>query len=62
MLSLDIQKFKEEIREKGFQRYIVGTAACMKRIMKATKGCGQLSYKDTLFSDRWFRVVKAYEE
>ena len=34
----------------------------MKIIMKATKGCGQLSSNDTFFSDIWFSGVKKAEK
>ena len=33
----------------------------MHRIVKATKGCGQLSSNDTFFSDIWFSRVKTEE-
>ena len=34
----------------------------MKRFVKATKGCGQLSSNDTLFSDIWFSGAKKAED
>ena len=45
-----------------FQQDIGGTDACMKRVMKATKGCGQLSSNDTFFADSYNRRVKTLEE
>ena len=42
----------EEVNEGiGSQKDNGGMAACMKKIMKATKGCGQLLSNDTFFSD-----------
>ena len=31
---------------------------CMKRLIMAKKGCGQLTQNDTYFSDIWFSGVK----
>ena len=61
-LYLDIQKGKESLKASSFQQDIRGTAACMKMIMKATKGCDQLSSNDTFFDDIWFSGVKKIEE
>ena len=49
------------MRDSEFQQEIVGTAACMKRLMMDTKGCGQLMSNDTYFSDSWFSGVKTAE-
>ena len=62
MLYLDIQMGKEAMKTSKFQQKIRGTAACMKRPMMATKGCGQLTSNDTYFSDIWFSGVKTAEE
>ena len=43
MLHLDIQKLKEAMKTLICQKYLGGTAACMKRLMMATKGCGKLT-------------------
>ena len=40
MLYLEIQKGKEAMKASYFQQQIGETSSCMKRIMKATKGCG----------------------
>ena len=47
------------MKSSDFQQKIGGTSTCMKIIMKATKGCGQLSSKDTFFAGSWFSGVKA---
>ena len=47
MLHLDIKKGKEAMKTSGFQKYLGGTTACMKRLDVATKGCGQLTSNDT---------------
>ena len=62
MLYLEIQKGKEAMNELAFQPQIRGTGACMKIIMKSTKGCGQLSSNETFFSDSWFSGVKIVED
>ena len=62
MLHLDIQKWKEALNTSTFQKYIGGTAACMKRLMMATKGCGQLTPNGTYFSDSCFSGVNTAEE
>ena len=61
MLHLDIQKWKEAMKKLAFQSELGGTAACMKRLAIATKGCGQLTSNDTYFSDSWFSSVKTAE-
>ena len=45
-----------------FQKYFGGTAACMKRLQIANKGCGQLKLNYTCSSDSWFSSVKTDEE
>ena len=45
-----------------FQQNIGGTAAYMKRLMMAKKGCGQLKSNDTYFACGCFSVVKTDEE
>ena len=45
-----------------FQQQIGRTAACMKRLTMATKGCGQLTPNYTYFADSWFSGVKTDEE
>ena len=62
MLHLDIQKGKETMKKSKFQSVLGGTAACMKRLAIATKGCGQLISNDTYFSDSWFSSVKTAED
>ena len=62
MLQLDIQKGKGSIRTPNFQKHIGGTAACMKRLAMAKKGCVQLKSNGTYFDDSWFSGVKISEE
>ena len=62
MLHLDIQKVKEATNASTFQQQIRGTAACMKRLMVDTKGCGKMTSYNTYFSDGWFIGVKTAEE
>ena len=62
MLYLKIKKGKESTKASDYQQDIGGTAACMKRIMKSTKECGQLSSNSTHFYDRWLIRVKTDEE
>ena len=50
------------MKKSGFQKYLGGTAALMKRIGIATKGFGQLTSNDTYFSDIWFSYVKTTEQ
>ena len=57
-----LETLKEYIKILKFQQDIGVTDACMGRIIKATKGCGQLSSNDTFFADIWFRIVKALLE
>ena len=40
MLYLDIQKGKEATDTSKFQKYVVGTTACIKGLDIANKGCG----------------------
>ena len=47
MLHLDIQKGKGAMNTSIFQKYIGGNEACMKRLMMATKFCGQLTSNGT---------------
>ena len=51
MLHLETQKGKEAVKVSKFQKYLGGTASCMKRLAIATKGCVQLASNDTYFSD-----------
>ena len=39
-----------------------GTVACVKKIMRFTKGCGKCSSNYTFFVDSWFIVMKTEEE
>ena len=61
MLHLDIQKGKEAMKKSIFQSELGGTAACMKRLAIATKGCGQLTSNYTYFTNSWFSSVKTAE-
>ena len=45
-----------------FQNVLGGTTECMKRLAIDTKGCVQLTSKDTFFDDSWFSSVKTSEE
>ena len=54
MLHIYTQKGKEDMKTSTFQKYIGVTAVCMKRLIMAKKGCGQLTSNDTYFSDIWF--------
>ena len=51
MLHIEIKQGKEDIKTSTFQKDIGGTAVCMKRLMMATKGCGQLTSNGTYFYD-----------
>ena len=51
MLHLEIQKGKEAMKKLTFQSELGGTAACMKRLAIATKGCGQLTSGRNLWSE-----------
>ena len=62
MLHIEIQKGKEATKKLTFQSELGGTAACMKRLAIATKGCDQLTSNDTYFADSWFSSVKTDEE
>ena len=45
-----------------FKQEILRTGAYVKRIIRSTKGCGQMSSNYTYFSDVWFIVLKTSEE
>ena len=62
MLHLEIKKGKEDMKKSTFQSELGGTAACMKRLAIAAKGCVQLTSNDTYFADSWFSSVKTAEE
>ena len=62
ILQLDTQKGKEAMKTSNFQKDIGETAACMKRLIVATKGCEQLISNETYFSDSYFSGVKTAEE
>ena len=62
MLHLDIQKRKEVMKASYILQQIRRTATYMKRTMKNTKVCGQLSSNDRLFYDSWFSILKKLEE
>ena len=62
ILHLDIQKGKEAMKLSHFQKYIRSTAACMKRLMMDTKGCGNMTSNDTYVSYSWFSSVKMAKE
>ena len=51
MLHIYIQKGEEATKTSDFQKYHVGTAACMKRLAMATKGYDQLTSNGTYFSN-----------
>ena len=61
MLHQETKKRKEATKVSNFQKYLEGTAACMKRLTMSTKGFGQLTSNETYFSDRWFSGVKMTE-
>ena len=62
MLYLDIQKDKETMKTLTLQKYIGSNAACMKRLMMATKGCGKMTSNDTYFYDIWFNRIRMDDE
>ena len=62
MSYLEIQKRNYSMKISLFKPVIVGTTACAKKTMKATKGCGQLSSNYTLFLNIWFSGVKITED
>ena len=62
MLHLEIQKGKEATKTSEFKKCVGGNAACMKRTLIATKGCGKLTSNDTYFADSWFSFVKTADE
>ena len=62
MLQPETQKGKEAMKKSKFQKFLGGTAAFIKRLDIATKGCGQLTSNDTYFADSWFSSVKTTDE
>ena len=50
------------MKTSDFHQDIEGDASCTKIIMKADKGCVQLSSNDKFFEDIWLRRVKIVEE
>ena len=58
---LEIQKGKYSMKISQLKQVIVGTTACTKKTIKATKGYGQLSSNYTLFFNIWFSGVKIAE-
>ena len=50
------------MKTSTFQKYIGGTASCMKRLIMDKKVCGQLVSNDTYFYYIWFGVLKTAEE
>ena len=54
MLYIKLQKGKEDMKTLDSQHQIVGTSSLTKRLMKNTKGCGQLTSNNTYFADSWF--------
>ena len=50
------------MKTSGFQKYLEGTTACIKRLPMDTKGCEKLTSNDTYFDDSWFSGVKMAEE
>ena len=62
MLHLEIQKGKEAMKTSKFQNFMGGTAACMRRLDIATKGCGQLTSNYTYFADICFIYIKNYKD
>ena len=62
VLHLDIQKGKDATNMSEFYKDIRGTAACMKILVMATKGCDQLTSNDIYFADSWLSSVKTAEE
>ena len=62
MLHLGIQKGKEAMETLEFQKYLGGTAVCMKILSVDTKGWVQLTSNETYFADSWFSSVKTAED
>ena len=62
MLYLYRQKGKEATKTAEFQQQIGGTAACITRLIRDTKGCDQMTSNETYFTDRCFSGVKTVEE
>ena len=50
------------MKAEKFQQKILGTAVCTKRLMMATKGCGQLTSNGTYFFGSQFIGLEAAEE
>ena len=57
MLYLYKQKGKEATKTAEFQQQIGGTAACITRLIRAKKGCEQMTSNETYFTDRFFSGV-----
>ena len=62
MLHLEIQMDKEAMEKLTFQKYLGGTEELMKRLIMATKGCGQLTSNETYFTGSQLSGVKKAEE
>ena len=45
LLFIEVQRGKEGVKNGKYQKELVATAACTKRMMEATKGIGQKSIK-----------------
>ena len=56
------KNWKEATKASKLQHDIAGTAARIKRLPMAKKGCGQLNSDDTYFADIWFSGVETAEE
>ena len=50
------------MNKASFLQKIGSTSACMKRLSRYKKGCGQLMSNDTYFSGSWFSLVKTSED
>ena len=65
LLFIEVQRGKEGVKNGKYQKELVATAACTKRMMEATKGIGQKSIKggtkDCFLFGRWFASKKATE-
>ena len=62
MFHIDIQKGEEATKTYILKKIIIGNVVCMKRLMIATKVCGQLTSIHTYFYDIWFSGVKTSDE
>ena len=58
MLHLETQKGIESMKTSNFQKYVGGTAVCIKILMMNTKGYFKLTSNDIYFYGSWFSVVK----